>query len=58
MGAKEIAEYDQAIKLMSDSFPPLWWSMFTNCKKEGFTDAQAMELVKTFIISFFGGVKN
>ncbi len=54
---KDLAGFDQAIKLMSDSFPPLWWNMFNNCKKEGFTEPQAMELVKTFITSFFGVAK-
>ncbi len=53
----DIAELDQVTKLMGESFPPLWWNMFSNCKKEGFTEPQAMELVKTFITSFFGVTK-
>lgn len=48
---KQIAELDQALRLAADSMPPLWRRLYHNCVSEGFTEDQAMQLVKTFIIS-------
>jgi len=45
------AEFDQSAKLLGDNLPPLWKKLFDGCIKEGFTEIQAMELVKTYIMS-------
>jgi len=52
------AELDQASAGLIELFPPLWWGLFQSCIAEGFTEVQALELVKAYILSqAAGGVK-
>ena len=32
-------------------WPAMWWDIFNGCLEKGFTDKQAMELLKTYILS-------
>jgi len=48
---KEIAQMDQAISLVSETLPPLWWNLYNNLVKEGFTPEQAFDLLKSYITS-------
>lgn len=45
------AEMDQATAFLGDILPCLWRRLYRNCVTEGFSDVQALELVKTFIMS-------
>ena len=40
---------DEAITTLIDQMPPLWRGMYNGCLKEGFTEDQALSLVKTYI---------
>jgi len=44
------AQLDQDMAAIIDVFPPLWRGLFVQLCKEGFTESQAMELVKAYII--------
>ena len=50
LDGKQQAELEQSIAAQIEMFPPLWRGVFLGCKKEGFTDEQSMELVKTMIM--------
>ena len=57
---KALAEMDQASAFVTDNFPKLWYGLFTRCKEEGFSEPQALELVKSYIeatlgLRFIGG---
>ncbi len=51
LDAKKRAELAQSVAALSEMCPPMWWGLFDGCRKEGFTDEQAMELVKVYIAS-------
>ena len=46
---KDLAAFDQDCKIICETFPPLWFSLYTGCVEEGFTEVQALELVKAYI---------
>jgi hypothetical protein len=48
---KERAEFDQAQATLVETFPPLWRGLYRNCMEVGFSEEEAMELVKTYILS-------
>lgn len=50
-----IDKHDQAAAFLGDNYPPLWKRLYDNCVKEGFTEAQAMDLVRTYIFANCGG---
>ena len=50
MTPKELAAMDQSLKLIVETFPPMWRQLYTNLINEGFTEQQAFELLKTFIL--------
>jgi hypothetical protein len=43
--------FDQASAFVADSFPPMWRRMYNNLIAEGFTDFEALGILKTYIIS-------
>lgn len=45
------AEADQAIAVVSELCPAMWWQLYQGCVKEGFSAEQALELVQTYIWS-------
>ena len=47
--AKTQREWDEAITMMIDQYPKLWFGLYSDCIKEGFNAGQALELVKAFI---------
>lgn len=49
MTPKEIAEYDQNAKLVLDVIPSFWKQMYVSLIKEGFSETQSMEILKTYI---------
>lgn len=42
-------ELEQGMAYVADTIPMYWWRMFTNLKDAGFTEAQAMQLLCTYI---------
>jgi len=45
------AKLDQSSALLAEMLPPLWWGIYKACVDEGFTESQALELVKTYLSS-------
>lgn len=52
--AKKAAEADQALTALSEMLPPLWYQLYNNCCKEGFTEQQAFTAVLTYIKASIG----
>lgn len=50
LNPRENAELEQSRALLMENFPPLWWGLFDNCVKQGFTRQEALELIKAYII--------
>ncbi len=46
---EELAEMDQGLKMITESFPGLWWGLYEGCLNQGFNAEQALELVKEYI---------
>lgn len=46
---QQIASMDQSIARIADVLPTLWFGLFSKCKEAGFTEDQAMQLVKTYV---------
>ena len=51
LSPKQRSEIEQDIATMRDIYPRTWRQLFLGCVKEGFTPAQSMDLVKTYILS-------
>lgn len=45
------AELDQSRAAIIEVFPSIWRGLYLACVKEGFSELEAMELVKTYILS-------
>lgn len=50
MTPKQIHEVEQATAFITEHLPSLWRQIYDNCIKEGFTEKQSMELLKTYIL--------
>lgn len=46
---KEAAKMDQAMAAVTEMFPPLWRGLYTRLVSQGFSEFQALELVKAYI---------
>jgi hypothetical protein len=46
---KDISDMEQARAFVVDNFPSLWYGLFEACKTEGFTEDQAMDILKIYI---------
>ena len=57
MNPDELAKFEQEMKEISKTMPALWWSIYKECLDEGFNPNQAMDLLKTFIMSLLGSNK-
>ena len=51
---KDIASMDQSGKLLADILPSMWRGLYTGCIEQGFSEPQAMDLLKTYIRASFG----
>ncbi len=51
LSEKVRAEVEQGIAEFVEVFPSVWHQLFEKCVKEGFSEEQAMDLVKTYILS-------
>lgn len=41
---------DQILAEIRDSIPGLWWALYSGCLEAGFSEYQAFELVKAWIL--------
>lgn len=48
---KKRAELDQAIQAVSEFLPPMWRRLYVELVAAKFTELQALELVKTYIMA-------
>jgi hypothetical protein len=56
LDAKQRAEFDQSVAQFAELFPAVCWQAFERLKVEGFSEVQAMEIVKTYVLATFGKV--
>ena len=49
MTPEEQSKFEQGVAMLGDTLPPLWWRLYCNCKEQGFTEEQAMLLLRTHI---------
>lgn len=54
---KKRLELDQSIAFFVDFVPTTWRRLYVRLVEEGFTEQQALELVKTYIMANCGTVK-
>lgn len=47
----KLAEYDQNLAFACEHNPRLYWGLFKGYKEAGFTEEQAMDLIRTQIIA-------
>ncbi len=40
---------EQGMAFIGNSLPPLWRRIYVNCISEGFSESQAMELLKVYV---------
>lgn len=45
------ADFDQAKSTLAETFPPWWRELYVSCIREGFSEEESMDLVKTYILS-------
>ena len=48
--AKTKHTLDEARTVLADHLPPLWRGVYIGCLKEGFSEEQAMSMVKCYIL--------
>lgn len=53
--SKELHDLEQSCATMAENFPPMWYRLYLNCRKEGFSDDQAFKILITFIMSMTKG---
>jgi len=51
LNPRDQASFDQLRAIVLDHFPPLWRQLYERLIKQGFNEAHAMELLKTYILS-------
>ena len=49
------AEVDQSTAFLVETQPMLWWGLYQGAMKQGFTEKQAIDLVKTQISALAKG---
>jgi hypothetical protein len=47
----DYSKLDQNLARLADTFPPHWYRLYAGCVEAGFTDEQAMEILKVYINS-------
>lgn len=48
---------EQSSAMIAENMPPFWRRLYLNCKSEGFTEQQAMSILRTYIRALFAGAK-
>ena len=49
LNAKDSARMDQARAYLAEHLPPLWWSIFAGCVKQGFSREESLMLVMNYV---------
>lgn len=52
---QELQNLEQSGATLGDFLPPLWRRLHENLIKEGFTETQAFDLLKSYILGSSGG---
>lgn len=52
--AKRSQEIEQGMTMLAEQFPATWRRLYKNLRLEGFVHEDAMDLLKTFILSCGG----
>ena len=55
--AQKLAEADQAMAVLAETFPQMLWRFFVNAKEGGFTEEQALELTREVLRGLTPGGK-
>ncbi len=55
MKPEDVQKYDQASAFIAEAMPPFWRQLFDGCVKEGFSEDQALQLVKAHLFASAGG---
>lgn len=53
--AKQLQALEQALAMMAENFPPMWWRMYRNLQTEGFDEKQAFSIILTIVNGVAGG---
>lgn len=48
---EDLAKYDQSFALVADMLPAFWWRLYKSLVAQGFAEAQALDLLKTYIMA-------
>jgi len=48
---KQMHDLEQATATMGEMYPPLWRNIYVRLKEEGFTEQQAMSILKVYIMA-------
>lgn len=54
LNAKDSAAFDQGIAMMREFYPAGLWAVYSGCKEIGFTEAQAMDLARHWLLCTIG----
>lgn len=52
------AEFDQGAKTLGDNIPPLMWALHSGFVNQGFQEADALELCKTYLRAVLENSRN
>ena len=48
---KQQHEAEQGAAYLTEFLPPSWWGIYSGCIKEGFSEQQAFELVRCWMMA-------
>jgi hypothetical protein len=55
---KMLSDVEQSGEFLTQNLPSLWWGLYNNSIKKGFTKEQALDLVKQYIRASLSNIKN
>lgn len=56
LSPENISKIDQGIALMREFYPPALWALYESSQEQGFSESQAMEIVKHWLTCSFGQI--
>lgn len=51
LNPKEQHDAEQGSAYLAEFLPPAWWGIYSGCLKEGFSEAQSFELVRSWMMA-------
>jgi hypothetical protein len=55
---KTLSNMEQSSEFLTQNLPPLWWGLYRKSIESGFTQEQALDLVKQYIHSSLSRARN